>query len=441
MISGFNHPYVRWQLNNEDVPPLALQLSVSEGSRAEWEQLIANGIDLYATDSNGATPLHYAIFEGNQALSYFLGTISKIARYKIIDTGLFRLSIVDYAIYRGAPTEVITLLEKKRQSENILPSPWCTAIERAWADRKGFETLLKCAPFPSSERRPIILTTLKFKDFESLKMLFDFVPHGKAAADFWATRKALEMACTEGNCAVVESILKAMQRYDNEKYLRRFNLDAESRAETRKEQEQMPLRASWRVQDLLVEESEDYPLHCALRSGNEQLIEYLLTSATGSWGVSILAKKDAQGQTPLLIAAAKSLKSTHRIIAKYEMSSWKLLSLGELLKAVNVAFEQRNGLAGIFLRSIYDFLCSTTYPHGIFGPRCMPEVRLHGFVTNSISVESIVKNLFDRVKQLLLAQQDQNSLIPLCADTTKLVMRMFVLSQENLQASIQERMV
>lgn len=200
------------------------------------------------------------------------------------------------------------------------------------ADLEGLTALIESAPLPIKAAPMLVVTALKMQNLEALKFLYDTAPYNMAY-DYQSSRLALEFACAYGDLPAAESILKA--RWKVKKFI-----------EVVKE----PFR---KCTDLLVTKGDHYPLHLALQSNNQQLIDFLL----GFCNEGLIWTEDIEGNTPLIISARKSLKSTRKILAKirydYNTRS-KFLS-----RPIKAACQQKNIFTEIFLRRIANALNST----------------------------------------------------------------------------------
>lgn len=341
MVSAYStHPYVKWQLKNKEVPPFALNLQIKSDTSKNWKELVDLGIDIYKPDSAGFTPLHHALFHGNDEVSEYLLSISEIKKYPEINTGPFKLTIVDYAIFRKASSDsTIKLLEQKRRIERA-PSPWCRAIERMRFDSNGLSSLMKCASFPQKEVPQMIHSSIKTNNLGPLKLLYEAFPYAMAA-DYPSSWLALKFACLEGSRETVESILKAHWKSDLFITHRRFSKHLSKEEQLIKLkvlEEEFPFRNV----PFLFYKKNIFPLHWALKSNNQELIAFLLNLGVYVHG------KDEDGKTPLLIAAEKSLRSTQKII--YMMCNYdaEFFSLKKLSKPIEVS----NKVIGIFLKRV-----------------------------------------------------------------------------------------
>ncbi|MBA2368369.1 MAG: ankyrin repeat domain-containing protein [Candidatus Protochlamydia sp.] len=405
MISSYsNHPYIKWQIENKEVSSAALRLQLELDTSENWKELVENGIDIYKQDRDGATPLHYALFHGNNDVSQYLISISKIKKYQVIKTGCFNLSIVDYAFFRKACSNTtLALIEGKRQAESATPSPWCSAIIRMRADSTGLANLIECAPFPKREIPQIVKISLKTNNLKALKLLYDAHPY-EMGKDYYLSRQALEFACAKGELHVAESILKGRWRFEIIKFSRGFNKalsKEEMDIKLKKAELEVPLQISL-AQELLVEQGNNYPLHYALQSNNQQLIDFLLNFKDER----ILHTIDFEGKTPLIIAAEKSLKSTQKIISKYICKgNYSGLSPKSLAKPIEAAGKNKKIFTEIFLKRVvkaYEnsntFLVSLSSNPYAFSK-----------VDKFIAMEQIKENIFEKIQLLTIANLDNYS--------------------------------
>lgn len=213
---------------------------------------------------------------------------------------------------------------------------WCRAIIN-WDDRSELITLLKCATFPHEEVSQCVITSVKTNNLDALKLLYEALPYA-IAMDNILSRRALKFACLDGNCEIVKSILKA--HWKRELFQRKqHQWEDLPKEEIPNKLKKIEERYSFTT-PMLCYKKAIIPLHWALKSNNQELIDFLLEFSSDP------NKVDKEGKTPLILAAERSLKSTRKIISW--MRKHNCFSVEKLSKPIEIS----NKLSEIFLKRI-----------------------------------------------------------------------------------------